>query len=75
MHMGKTCGTLASLGLAIAGLVFLAYGLNLGWTDGMSTHVIGGLLILFYGIAKLVHIMEMCPSCNAEHGSGMMKKR
>ena len=71
MYMGKTCGTLINLGLAIAGLGFLAYGQG-WWNDGMMAHTVAGALILIYGLGKLVHIMEMCPVCNADMGS---KKR
>ncbi|HIH20880.1 TPA: hypothetical protein HA244_06445 [Candidatus Micrarchaeota archaeon] len=74
MHMSKTCGTIANIAMVIAGLGLLAYGQG-WWNDGMMVHTIAGLLILVYGLAKLMHMQGMCPICKDNMCCKDTKKR
>ncbi|HLD75794.1 MAG TPA: hypothetical protein VI874_02155 [Candidatus Norongarragalinales archaeon] len=63
--MGSTCCKGSGLTVLLAGLSFLAYGLNL-WKDGMAVHLAAGVFLTLYGFAKLLHAMDMCPNCAVE---------
>ena len=64
MQMCDGCYMWSGLFVAIAGAVLLMYGL--GSMAGMLAHQIAGVLFLVYGLAMLLHSMNMCPMCNAE---------
>ncbi len=64
MTMGSSCCKVMGLLVLISGLSFLAYGLNM-WNNGMQVHLVAGLFLTLYGLGKLAHSMNMCPTCSA----------
>lgn len=61
MCMGGTCSIIGGVVVLLSGLSFAGV---LGTTVvGMAAGVFGGWLFALYGLALLVHGLNMCPMC------------
>lgn len=73
--MGSGCCKVSGLLVLLAGLSFLAYGLGV-LKDGLMVHLAAGLFLTLYAVGKMMHAMDMCPSCQVEpEGKPLAKKK
>lgn len=59
--MCKSCATISGVFVVFSGAAFLGFGL--GNLDAMTAHLIGGGLLLLYGLGLFVHALKLCPMC------------
>lgn len=59
--MCMACGAITSVVILLAGLVFFLAGYGVG--NPTMDWEIGGILLLLYGLVKLVHSLNLCPMC------------
>ncbi|MBI5226388.1 hypothetical protein HY994_04075 [Candidatus Micrarchaeota archaeon] len=74
MKMGSMCCKVSGFLVLLSGLMFFLYGWGM-IKDGMMVHMVAGGLLALYGLAKLVHSMDMCPACTVEEPKSAAKKR
>lgn len=60
-EMCSTCKNVMGVLVLLAGLSLLGFGL--GYLNGATAHLAAGGLLTLAGLGKLVHGMNMCPSC------------
>ena len=72
MMMCGNCLKLTGVLVTVAGLSFLAFGLE--WLAGNTAHLLSGVLLAIAGLGLLYHGSGMCGNCNAEMKTMMKGK-